>query len=48
MDEFHVLDYYSLTYLDLPYIAKMCYYAFADILIDLKQRVFRQGKEKKE
>ena len=48
VDEFHVLDYYSLIYLDLPYIAKMCYYAFADIIIDLKQRVFKQGKEKKE
>jgi len=47
-DDFNVLDYYTLLYLDLPYIAKMVYYAISDIITDLKAKVFGVSKEKKE
>jgi hypothetical protein len=44
-DDFNVLDYYTLLYLDLPYICKMCFYAILDQIGNL---VFGPIKEKKE
>lgn len=44
--EFWTLDYYTLLYLDIPYIAKKCWYGVQDIMADTKERVFGSGKSK--
>jgi hypothetical protein len=46
-DEFNVLDYYSLLYLDVPYIAKMCYYAITDIISEYRDKLLGKKKDKK-
>jgi hypothetical protein len=47
-DDFNILDYYTLTYLDYLYISKMCYYAIVDILTDIKSKIIGAPKVKKE
>ena len=53
VNEFGVLDYYTLIFLDLPYGARMCYYAIKDRISEFKNRLFapkirRQEKDKNE
>ncbi len=48
--EFGILDYYTMTYLDVPYSIRMCYYGVKDRIAEVKQRVFepkiRSGDDK--
>ena len=46
-DDFNVLDYYSLLYLDLLYISKMCYYAISDWFTEIFHRLFGSSIDKK-
>ncbi len=45
-DDFHAIDYYTLIYLDLPYICKMLYYALSDLVGDLTSYLLGPRKAK--
>lgn len=46
--EFRVLDYFSLLYLDLPYIARKVYEGIQDNIALYKERRAAASKDKKE
>ena len=40
INEFGILDFYTMGFLDVPYSIRMCFYAIKDRIAEVKERMF--------